>query len=106
MTNAHLFQLLAEEYSAGGLVDFFQVDIDECPEISTEFGVEVLPSIVLIHHGEILESFIGQKTDRVEEEIRNFFDHKQPANPLEPEDPKGRWLDAVTNSLLIVLSNN
>ncbi|TRY73244.1 hypothetical protein TCAL_07398 [Tigriopus californicus] len=84
-------ELLAEEYSSGGLVDFFQVDIDECTEISTEFGVEVLPSIVLIHHGEILESFIGQKTDRVEAEIRSFFLQKQPTKPAEkPEDPKGR----------------
>ena len=75
MTFLFQFQLMAEEFSSrcgggDGGVFFLRVDVDECPEIAKEFGIEVLPSLLLVKNGELLSSFIGQDLERVRREIQ------------------------------------
>ena len=61
---------MAEEFHD---ITFLQADIDDCPETSNEFGIEVLPTVLLIQSGEVQETFIGQQVDKIRAEIRNIL---------------------------------
>ena len=40
-------------------VDFFKVDVDECPELAAKFGVDRIPYLVLFKNGEPTASYTG-----------------------------------------------
>ncbi|KAF3483118.1 thioredoxin [Arthroderma uncinatum] len=48
---------LSEEY--GSEVDFYKVDVDDCPEIAQELGVRSMPTFVFFKGGERLEDVVG-----------------------------------------------
>ena len=64
---------MAEEYVSKSLVFFLRVDVDDCSEAAKEFGIEVLPSFLLVKDGEVLESFIGQDLTRVQREMNQIL---------------------------------
>ena len=43
-----MIQLLAEEFSGHSDVFFLRADVDDCSEGAAEYGIEVLPSILII----------------------------------------------------------
>lgn len=48
---------LAEEY--GARVEFFKLNVDENPEIATQFGVRSIPTILVFKGGELADRIVG-----------------------------------------------
>ena len=44
-------------------VDFFSVDIDECPELAESYNVQSVPCLVLMKNGEFVDQSIGFKPE-------------------------------------------
>ncbi|WP_245676860.1 thioredoxin family protein [Oligoflexus tunisiensis] len=45
-----------------GTLTFVKINADEEIDIATEFGVRGLPTLILIHDGQIMERWIGAKS--------------------------------------------
>ena len=43
----------------GGKAEFFNVDVDEVPELATMFGISSIPCLVLLKNGEVASRSIG-----------------------------------------------
>ena len=53
--------------SRKGKVDLAKVDIDELQELAIEYGVNAVPTVVLVNEGKQVEKFVGsQPTDFLE----------------------------------------
>ena len=63
---------MSEELSAPELVTFIRADVDNCPEIAKDSNIEVLPSILLLQNGKVVDSFIGQSTDKIRKAIQTL----------------------------------
>ncbi|MCP8616225.1 thioredoxin family protein [Salirhabdus salicampi] len=50
-------------------VDFFHVDVDEAPELAQKFGVQSIPTMVLIKDGEEANRSVGFAP---EEKVKEF----------------------------------
>ena len=46
-----------------GQVDFYNVDVDECPELAAQFRVNSVPCLVLMKNGEFADQSIGFKPE-------------------------------------------
>jgi len=55
----------------GEKIIFAKVDIDECPLVSQEYGIERIPTVILFKEGKSISEFIGTKT---EEFIKEWLD--------------------------------
>lgn len=64
-----IIEKLSEEYK--GKVEFFKMDLDKNPKTGDMFGVDRIPTVVLLVKGELKEKFVGLRT---EEEIRKWID--------------------------------
>ena len=56
---APVIEELADEYD--GKLTVGKIDVDECPEIASEFGVSSIPMVVLFQNGEVVETMIGYR---------------------------------------------
>lgn len=50
---------LADEYR--GQVDFVRVDGEKTPDVAEQFGVRTVPTVVVFHHGEVVQTLVGAK---------------------------------------------
>lgn len=66
---APIFEKLAEEFK--DKVVFAKVDTDACPQISSEMGIQNLPTILYFENGKAIAGFIGAKD---EEETRQWLE--------------------------------
>jgi len=64
-----IFEALAPEYE--GRLKFVKANIDEAPEIAEDFGVQGVPSLVIVKNGEEITRFVGFLA---EEELREKID--------------------------------
>ena len=49
-------------YGGGqGKVDLAKVDIDELQELAIEYGVNAVPTVVLVNEGKQVEKFVGSQ---------------------------------------------
>ncbi len=84
--------LMAEEFcggGGGGDVRFVRADVEDCPESAKEFGVEVLPSIlVLSGGGDVVYSSIGQQLKGVREAILRTRAETKEEETKEQEEEK------------------
>jgi thioredoxin 1 len=55
--------------------DFVKVNVDNCPDISEEYGVRSVPTIILFDKGEAVDSHIG--TFATEKEVLDFVNRKK-----------------------------
>lgn len=42
-----------------GKVDFYNVDVDECPDLAAKYGIQSVPSVLLFKNGSFVSSSIG-----------------------------------------------
>lgn len=55
---APIFEAAAEEY--GDRMEFLSVDIDENPDLASQYGVESIPTVVFLDKdGNVVDQFIG-----------------------------------------------
>lgn len=50
-------------------VDFYELDVDQAPEIQANFGVESIPSTVILRDGVIVKREAGAKSSRQLDEL-------------------------------------
>ncbi len=50
---------IAEQYPA---VKVCKSDVDEAPQLAAKFGVQSIPTVVLLKNGESLDGFVGYRT--------------------------------------------
>ncbi|KAK4409889.1 Thioredoxin H2 [Sesamum angolense] len=62
-----VFNNLAAKYTD---VDFVKIDVDELSDVSREFGVQAMPTFLLLKQGKEVERVIGAKKDELEQKIR------------------------------------
>jgi thioredoxin 1 len=53
---------LAEEYN--GRVKIAKVNIDQQPELATEYGVRAIPTLLLFHQGQVADQMVGLRSKR------------------------------------------
>lgn len=51
--------------------DIYKVDVDQCPNISREYGVMSIPNLIIFEHGQVLKNEMGFKT---KEELKEFLE--------------------------------
>lgn len=52
-----------------GKVSFFKVDVDQCGEIASDYGITNIPAMVILKEGEKQEMIVGFKPKQVIQEI-------------------------------------
>ncbi|KAL0285499.1 UNVERIFIED_CONTAM: Thioredoxin H2 [Sesamum angustifolium] len=62
-----VFNNLAAKYTD---VDFVKIDVDELSDVSREFGVQAMPTFLMLKQGKEVERVIGAKKDELEQKIR------------------------------------
>ncbi|XP_010256143.1 PREDICTED: thioredoxin H2-like [Nelumbo nucifera] len=50
-------------------VEFVKIDADELMEVSAEFGVQTMPTFILIKQGKEVDKVVGAKKDELEKKI-------------------------------------
>lgn len=50
-------------------VEFIKIDVDELAEVAQEYGVQAMPTFVLIKQGEIVEKLVGADKDGLQNKI-------------------------------------
>ncbi|KAL0431688.1 UNVERIFIED_CONTAM: Thioredoxin H2 [Sesamum radiatum] len=61
-----VFNNLAANYTD---VDFVKIDVDELSDVSREFGVQAMPTFLLLKQGKEVERVVGAKKDELEQKI-------------------------------------
>jgi thioredoxin 1 len=59
---APTYESVAEQF-ADEPVDFYKVNTENHPELSEAFHVRSIPTLVLVHDGEILDTLIGAQSE-------------------------------------------
>lgn len=50
-------------------VDFVKIDVDELSDVAQEFGVQAMPTFLLLKQGKEVERVVGGKKDELEKKI-------------------------------------
>ena len=58
---APVLESVSEEFQ--GQVDFYNVDVDDAPELAGEYRVNSVPCLILIKNGELADQSIGFKPE-------------------------------------------
>ncbi|MBZ5546104.1 MAG: thioredoxin [Acidobacteriia bacterium] len=66
---APTFEKLAEKY--GNEVVFAKLDVDELPELASQFGVQSVPTLLLFQGGEVIGQVVGLQSY---EKLASFLD--------------------------------
>uniref|UniRef100_A0A5B7CBE5 Putative thioredoxin H2 n=1 Tax=Davidia involucrata TaxID=16924 RepID=A0A5B7CBE5_DAVIN len=51
-------------------VDFVKIDVDELSDVAQEYGVQAMPTFVLIKQGKEVDRVVGAKKDELEKKIQ------------------------------------
>jgi len=82
MVSPALEQLATE---LAGRLKLVKVNADEAPEVSDRFGVRAIPTLVLMHHGRIIDKQIGAVPAHV---LRSWLAERLPKGEQEPSRAK------------------
>ncbi|XP_076955661.1 thioredoxin H2-like [Bidens hawaiensis] len=50
-------------------IDFIKIDVDELQDVAQQFGVQAMPTLVLLKQGKEIERVVGAKKDELEKKI-------------------------------------
>lgn len=84
---------IADDY-AGRFV-LAKVNTDEEQRVAGHFGIRSIPTVMLFHHGQVVEQFVGVQPESA---IRALLDKHLGAAPTEP-DPVAELLDAAATQI-------
>jgi thioredoxin 1 len=56
---APTFEKLAANY--GNEISFVQVNVDELPEVASQYGIRSIPTLLLLREGEVIEELVGAR---------------------------------------------
>jgi thioredoxin 2 len=87
MVSPALEQLATEH---AGELKLVKVNADGAPEVSRRFGVQAIPTLVLMHHGEVLDKQVGAAPPPA---LRSWLAEHLPevgARPTREKDPSTR----------------
>ena len=56
---APTFEKLAENY--GHEISFAKVNVDELPEVASQYGIRSIPTLLLLRDGEVVEELVGAR---------------------------------------------
>ncbi|KAK7245925.1 hypothetical protein RIF29_40779 [Crotalaria pallida] len=56
-------------------VEFIKIDVDELSDVSREFGVQAMPTFVLLKKGKEIDRVVGAKKDELEKKVQK---HRAP----------------------------
>jgi thioredoxin 1 len=56
---APTFERLATTY--GDRISFAKVNVDELPEVASQYGIRSIPTLLLLREGEVVEELIGAR---------------------------------------------
>jgi len=48
-----------KESKEHGIACFIKVNVDECPEVATRFGISGIPSLIMFYNGEVIDTRVG-----------------------------------------------
>ncbi|KAB2064474.1 hypothetical protein ES319_A09G021900v1 [Gossypium barbadense] len=50
-------------------VDFVKLDVDELPDVAQEFGVQAMPTFVLVKQGKEVDRVVGAQKNELEKKV-------------------------------------
>jgi thioredoxin 1 len=56
---APTFERLAERY--GHEISFVKVNVDELPEVASQYGIRSIPTLLLLREGQVVEELVGAR---------------------------------------------
>jgi thioredoxin 1 len=56
---APMFERLAANY--GSEIGFAKVNVDELPEVASQYGIRSIPTLLLLREGEVMEELVGAR---------------------------------------------
>ncbi len=56
---APTFERLAENY--GHEISFAKVNVDELPEVASQYGIRSIPTLLLLREGQVVEELVGAR---------------------------------------------
>jgi len=65
-----LFAAYAETYSH---VPFLKIDVDECPDTALEFGIQAMPTFILVKNGDRVLTMKGIKRKQLDEMLAQHY---------------------------------
>ncbi len=69
---APIFEELAKEYQ--GKIVFAKVNVDECREVPSRFGIRGIPTMILFQNGQKISELVGNQS---KEKIKNVLNSVQ-----------------------------
>jgi thioredoxin 1 len=57
---APTFERLAASYSDE--ISFAKVDVDELPEVASQYGIRSIPTLLLLQNGQVMEEIVGLRS--------------------------------------------
>ncbi|GMI00606.1 hypothetical protein TrLO_g8473 [Triparma laevis f. longispina] len=64
------YHTLSEKYDK---VVFLSVDVDECPDVASEYDVSAMPTFVFLKEGEVVDRLQGANGERLEDMVKNLM---------------------------------
>ncbi|XP_030511320.2 thioredoxin H2-like [Rhodamnia argentea] len=59
-------------------VDFIKIDVDELMNVSRQFGVQAMPTFLLMKNGKVVDKVVGAKKDELRNKIEQHSNKSQP----------------------------
>ncbi|XP_070028045.1 thioredoxin H2-like [Nicotiana tabacum] len=52
-------------------VEFIKIDVDELDDVAQEYGVQTMPTFMLIQQGKVVDKVVGADKDGLQKKIEN-----------------------------------
>jgi len=82
---APTFERLAANY--GNEINFAQVNVDEYPELASQYDIRSIPTLLLLRQGEVLEQLVGARPYQALARILDQYVSASPSLPPRTTTP-------------------
>ncbi|KAL8106242.1 thioredoxin H2-like [Apium graveolens] len=70
----HMMEPIIRDFAATYLdVQFIKIDVDELDDVAREYGVQAMPTFILIKKGKEIDKFVGAKKDELQKKIEKHL---------------------------------